>query len=127
MTTENAEELHPDERVLLVEEDADLREAMAGWLEESGYNVSTAGNGAEALNLLRAGLVPCVILLDLMMPKVNGWQFRDEQKKHAAWAEIPVVVVSAMANLKERPIDAAAVVQKPVNLKVLTGLLDKHC
>ena len=82
--------------VLLVEDDIDVREAVADTLDEAGYRVSPARNGQEALDMLRSGAVqPRVILLDLMMPVMDGWQFREEQLRDPALASIPVVALSA--------------------------------
>jgi CheY-like chemotaxis protein len=89
--------------VLIVEDDADIRESLGDALEFEGYDVATAGNGFEALRLLRSGLKPGVILLDLVMPIMSGWQFRQVQLADPSLAGIPVVVVSASAPGDARP------------------------
>lgn len=104
--------------VLLVEDDIDVREAVADTLDEAGYRVSPARNGQEALDMLRSGAVqPRVILLDLMMPVMDGWQFREEQLRDPALASIPVVALSAHGGIEA--LDAAAHLRKPVELKQL--------
>jgi CheY-like chemotaxis protein len=113
-------------RVLVVDDDADVRAALAEILEIHGYVVASAANGKEALALLReAAARPAVIVLDVLMPEMDGWQFRAEQKKDPALAAIPVVVVSAMRNADG--FDAAAVFHKPVNVDRLLAALDQIC
>jgi CheY-like chemotaxis protein len=104
-------ESQPGKDVLLVEDDALVRGAMKMVLEWEGYRVSCAGNGREALDLLHGGERPALILLDLQMPVLDGWEFRREQGRDPALAPIPVVVVSA-ADAKGSP-EAAAHVRKP--------------
>lgn len=89
--------------VLIVEDDRDIRECMADALEVEGYSVALAGNGREALDLLRAGVRPDLILLDLLMPVMSGWEFRQEQLSDPLLSGIPVVVVSASAPGGLRP------------------------
>jgi two-component system response regulator MprA len=81
--------------VLIVEDDHDIRECMADALEVEGYSVALAANGREALEKLRAGVRPDLILLDLLMPVMSGWEFRHEQLADPLLSGIPVVVVSA--------------------------------
>ena len=81
--------------VLIVDDDYDLRETMRDVLEEEGYLVNTASNGQEALDRLRDGESPEVVVLDLMMPVMDGWHFLDELERDGALADIPVVVMSA--------------------------------
>jgi two-component system response regulator MprA len=81
--------------VLIVEDDRDIRECIADALEVEGYSVALAGNGREALEKLRAGVRPELILLDLLMPVMSGWEFRHEQLADPLLSGIPVVVVSA--------------------------------
>jgi CheY-like chemotaxis protein len=116
---------HP---VLLVEDDWDVREALAVTLEEF-HEVRVASDGAEGLQLLRAGLHPCVILLDLMMPVMNGFAFRREQRADPALADIPVIVVScAVRTLDEvRDMNVAAVLPKPVDCDRMLGLVAELC
>src|SRR5205814_8831977 len=84
-------------RILVVDDDPDIRDSLREVLEDEGYDVSCVGNGREALDHLKAASPrPCVILLDLMMPVMDGWQFRREQKKlEPELANIPLVVITA--------------------------------
>jgi CheY-like chemotaxis protein len=112
--------------VLVVEDDADIREVLVALLQEFDYGVVPARNGQEALQLLRGGTIrPCVILLDLWMPVMDGWQFRDEQQKDAALAAIPVV---ALSGTDERgAFDAAAYLIKPVQFDPLVSTVRRFC
>ena len=110
-------ESQPGQRVLLVEDDALIREAMKMVLEWEGYRVACAGHGREALDLLRKGEPPALILLDLMMPVLDGWSFRRELQRDPALAPIPVVVVSA-ADVRGA-VDAAGHVRKPFQAEEL--------
>jgi CheY-like chemotaxis protein len=101
-------------RVLIIEDDADIREALSMLLEAEGYECAHAANGAEGLALVRRHR-PDVILLDLMMPVMDGWQFRAEQKWDASIADIPVVVMSASSGGADLD-GAAACVPKPYTL-----------
>src|SRR5438445_6065998 len=80
--------------VLIVDDDADVRDAMEFLLRSEGYRTVTAADGDDALTKLRAGLEPCLILLDLMMPWKDGFQFRREQMRDPRLSAIPVVVLS---------------------------------
>jgi CheY-like chemotaxis protein len=111
--------------VLLVEDDGDLRDAMADTLEESGYSVAAVSNGLECLEWLReADRPPSLILLDLMMPVMDGWQFRVEQLKDPKLAAIPVVILSAMASPAVN--DNVEHLKKPVKLQPLLALVARY-
>jgi CheY-like chemotaxis protein len=110
--------------VLVVEDDSETRAAVSDALRERGYDVLPAADGREALNLLRAGARPSVILLDLMMP-LNGWQFRVEQMKEADLARIPVIVMTAAETYWGVPEGAAALLRKPFNLQTLFAEIDR--
>jgi CheY-like chemotaxis protein len=98
-------------------------------LEELGHEVRVASDGAEALKLLRAGLHPCVILLDLFMPVMDGFAFRREQRADATLVDIPVIVVSgAVTTVDEvRDMKVAAVLVKPVDCDRMLGLVAELC
>jgi signal transduction histidine kinase len=108
-------------RVLLVEDDADIRDVLTQMLSDEGVQVSSANNGREALTTLQRGVPPDVIVLDLMMPVMDGWQFRLEQKKDPTLASIPVVAMSADASAKAEAIDVDAYVRKPLEFNNLLG------
>jgi len=116
--------------VLVVDDDAAIREALSDLLGDEGYRVATATNGAEALTLLRPPeeLRPCVILLDLMMTVMSGQEFYAEQQRDPDLATIPIVVISADGNLA---LKAAAFggqfLSKPVRLETVLGVLDRLC
>ena len=97
--------------VLLVEDEELIRGAMRMVLEREGYRVTCAGNGREALRLLRSGERPSLILLDLMLPVLDGWRFRREQKRDPNLAPIPVVVVSGSGLASAVPAEGR--LQKP--------------
>ena len=106
------------EAILIVDDDNDVRSALAELLEEEGFAVEGAPNGRAALARLRDGAAhPAVILLDLMMPGMDGWDFRSEQMRDPNLAAVPVVIVSASGFSREsirtqfRP---AAYVEKPI-------------
>src|SRR5690242_18258082 len=92
---------YPGKSILVVEDDPLTREALAMVLGEAGCRVACAADGREALGLLRAGPKPDLILLDLSLPVLDGRQFRREQLQDPALAGIPVVVVSAAADLSQ--------------------------
>jgi CheY-like chemotaxis protein len=86
----------PFRTILVVEDDPESRDALRLALKLAGHTVHTAAHGQEALDLLRAGSPPDLILLDLMMPVLSGWQFREVQRQNPALAGIPVVILSAV-------------------------------
>jgi CheY-like chemotaxis protein len=110
--------------VLLVDDDPDLRDITRFVLEGEGFGVATAGNGDEALQRLRVGKLPAIVLLDLMMPVMNGFQFLEEVAKIPSFKEIPVVVLTA-ASVTEVA-GAVAVVPKPIELGFLIKLVERH-
>ena len=115
-------------RVLIVEDDLDTREMLARFLEIAGYDVLQAANGREALDVLRGGTAASVILLDLMMPVMDGWQFRGEQRSDPSMSHIPVVVVTA-AGSRDRvpPIEVDAWLPKPIDLDGLLETIEAFC
>jgi CheY-like chemotaxis protein len=117
--------LCPHAQVLVVEDDADIRRSFVDLLEGEGYGVNTAENGADALAMLTRITRPCVILLDLMMPVMNGWQFLHARDGDAALAHIPVIIVSAMA--QRMPETVEAVIPKPVDVDSLLGAIERCC
>ncbi len=119
----------PAAPVLVVEDNAEVRQALVALLEAEGYHVAEAVDGVSALRLLRTGAVqPCLIVLDLMMPRMSGWDFRMEQSSDLRLAGIPVVVVSAdpLASQAER-MGAAAVLSKPADPERFIALIERHC
>jgi CheY-like chemotaxis protein len=116
-------------RVLVVDDDYAVLDAIKEVLEDEGYEVSLAANGLEALKELRRGDRPCVILLDLMMPVMNGWEFRREQLLDQALAAIPTVIVTAHNRPDEstEELMASACLRKPAQPDQLLATVQKYC
>jgi signal transduction histidine kinase len=106
-------------QILLVEDDRGIRDTLQETLEDEGYAVATAENGRDALEALRGGARPDLIVLDLRMPVMDGWQFRAAQKSDAAIAGIPVLAISADGSAKAEAIDAQAYLRKPLSTDAL--------
>jgi CheY-like chemotaxis protein len=100
---------------------------LGRFLELEGFDVELAANGKQALERLSSGVHPCVILLDLMMPVMDGWQFRREQVRDRDLADIPVIVVSAAGRERIAEIDANAYLTKPVDLEQLLERVSQYC
>ncbi len=115
--------------ILIVEDDDDVRSAMVAVLEASGYRVVAATHGREALEHLRSAVPICIILLDLWMPVMNGFEFRAEQMKDPALAAVPVVVITADRPAARRAADLGVLawMTKPVEFEELLGILEQHC
>jgi CheY-like chemotaxis protein len=116
--------------IMVVEDDPDIADAIALVLEDAGYAVTLAPNGREALEALhRARSLPRLILLDLMMPVMDGWQFRAEQKSSAELAAVPVALVSAHIDIRSEAarLDAVGWLKKPIDLQELLRLAEQHC
>jgi CheY-like chemotaxis protein len=117
--------------VLVVEDDEDLRSAMEAVLLARGHRVATAGDGAEALAWLRegAGRRPCLVLLDLMMPGMNGFELMSVMNADPVLATIPVVVITgAGARVERRAADfREGVLPKPVEVKDLLCTVSRYC
>ena len=122
--------MHADKRsILIVEDDEDVRGALAAVLEEEGYSVLEARHGEEALRMLRGAGAVCLILLDLFMPTMNGWAFRDEQRRDPDLSAIPVIVLSAdgAAVKSAASMGALDYMVKPVDFDRLLKLIALHC
>ena len=119
----------PTRSILIVEDDEPVREALVALLEGAGYRVVEAADGAEALQRLRGTDPVGLILLDLMMPVMNGWEFRDHQRRDPALAAIPVVIVTAdhAAAAKAAAVGAAGCLLKPFEVPELLGLVERYC
>lgn len=113
--------------VLIVEDDEDLRDMMAQMLSIEGFDTATAANGREALDYLHGTTKPNVILLDLMMPIMDGWEFRRQQKADPDLAPVPVIILSALDQTRAAPVDAEAFLKKPLDFGRLLELVRDHC
>jgi two-component system, chemotaxis family, chemotaxis protein CheY len=113
-------------RVLVVDDDAEIRQIVKDVLEEAGCEVALAREGREALNILRAAGAPrpCLILLDLMMPVMDGYEFREEQLRDSALAEIPVVMFTASGTSVRLE---GEVLRKPFRLDRLLTIVESKC
>jgi CheY-like chemotaxis protein len=113
-------------RILIVDDDHDIGEALGEILEDRGFAVSAENNGAEALKRLRAAPeLPSAILLDLMMPIMDGYQFLDEQRQDPRLASIPVVILTAGYGVDRARFQGAPVVLKPIKLPQLMSTLQR--
>ncbi len=110
--------------ILVVDDDQDIRESLRAALEDAGYGVLSAAHGDQALSLLAENpRLPDLILLDLMMPIKDGWQFRAAQREDPKWRGIPVVIISAGGNVEQKALnlEARGWLRKPIQLQVLLG------
>ena len=115
--------------ILVVEDEDDVRESLAAILESEGYSVLEAAHGGEALECLRAGDDVGLILLDMFMPTMNGWAFRDAQRRDPDLSAIPVIVLSAdgAAVKSAASMGALDYMVKPVDFDRLLKLIALHC
>ena len=119
------DEKHEGPRILVIDDDEGVREAMVSILEVMGYRVASATNGKEALDYLRDAATPDLIISDLAMPVMDGRQFRREQVKEPRLAKIPVIVVSALSD--QTDIDANEIFIKPVEVDILLAAVNRYC
>jgi two-component system, chemotaxis family, chemotaxis protein CheY len=124
---EGLRERSMSDRIMVIEDDPDFREALLACLEQERYDVVAATDGRAGLELLKWGIVPRVILLDLMMPVMDGWEFRRHQLADAALASIPVIVMSADPRGRRLAECGGvhAVLTKPVDFEVLREHLER--
>jgi two-component system, cell cycle sensor histidine kinase and response regulator CckA len=113
------------ERILVVEDDRSIRSALQAILEDEGYGVTTAENGRQALENLLTSVAPDLIVLDLRMPVMDGWEFRAAQKSDPVLARIPVLAVSADGSAKAAAIDAEAYLRKPLSSDALLNAIER--
>ncbi len=113
--------------VLIIEDDADLREMMAQLLNIEGFHAATAANGRDALEYLRRSAPPDLILLDLMMPVMDGWEFRRVQQHDPDLANVPVVILSALDRSRAGDLEPAAFLKKPLDFDHLLQLVRTYC
>jgi DNA-binding response OmpR family regulator len=120
--------------VLVIEDDQDMRILLGMFLELHGYQVAEASDGDEGLRTLRAVRLrtpgaPCIVILDLMMPRMDGRQFRTAQRADAVIADVPIVVVSGVGDVQRLTtgLDAVAVLRKPVDFDRLLQIVEEQC
>jgi CheY-like chemotaxis protein len=116
--------------VLLIEDDREIRSALSDLLAEDGYAVDTAENGQRALDYLGHSMyLPCLILLDVMMPVMDGYAFRAEQIKNPHWAKIPTVMITADGHIqtKAQNMGLKDYLPKPIDFDQLLDLTSRYC
>jgi CheY-like chemotaxis protein len=116
-------------KILIVDDDVDIVDALCDVLTDEGYPVAVAKDGLEAMGYLESNPPPCLILLDWMMPRCDGPGFRRRQRAVPVLADIPVVLLTADPRVEEkaREIAAAAYLRKPIDLEDLLALIERHC
>jgi CheY-like chemotaxis protein len=110
-------------KVLIVDDEPDIRDSLCEFFEEEGYSVSSASNGAEALGLLRAGDLPGIIILDLIMPMMGGNELYSRMQSDPRLSGVPVLVSTSNPSLVPRGIPS---LKKPVDLTELLDLVRMH-
>jgi CheY-like chemotaxis protein len=114
--------------VLLVDDDEDLRDSIADLLRQRGYAVATAEDGHAALAVIAGSMrTPCIVLLDLVMPGMDGWTFLALVQADPATATIPVVIASAHARSHAPPAGIVGILHKPFDLQELFTVVARHC
>lgn len=115
--------------ILLVDDDPAIRAAFTDLLEEEGFSVLTAAHGADALCLLRRMPPPRLIVLDLMMPVLDGWGFLEAQRQDLVLSSIPVVILSAhiLSDSEAYKLNVALYLRKPVNIFSLLMIVETYC
>jgi CheY-like chemotaxis protein len=113
--------------ILIVEDDKDLRDTLRDALELEGYAAVSVENGRAALRHLATGAKPCMILLDLMMPVMDGWTFRQELLKDRSLAAIPVVVMTAATAARASAVASHATLYKPLHMGRVIDVVQEHC
>jgi CheY-like chemotaxis protein len=117
---------HTQHSILVVEDDQDIREAVAELLELEGYSVSSASNGQEGLNVLATLRQPCLVLLDLMMPVLTGYEFLERLRITGTQSLVPVLIMTA-SHVTELPDGAAGLLRKPVEMTHLLQAVARFC
>jgi CheY-like chemotaxis protein len=121
--------MNTSKTILVVDDDFDIRETLKDILEDEGFEAQGAADGIEALEYLKSKPPPGLILLDWMMPRCNGAEFRHRQRSDPDLADIPVVLLTADMRLEEKTkaLDADGYLNKPLELDKLLEVVEKHC
>ena len=112
--------------ILIVEDDEDIRSVIVDLLESEGYVTLSASNGKEALEILKKAAKPCLVLLDMMMPIMNGRQFLDTIMSDSRLAPLPVLIVSAVAD-KSIAEGSIGYLRKPIDIDVILRVVSQYC
>jgi DNA-binding response OmpR family regulator len=115
--------------VLVVDDYDALRDACTAFLTATGFEVLAASSGREALDILAEGFRPCVVLLDVSMPEMDGWTVWERMQAHREWSQTPVVMLSARSVNRERVRDAGIreFLSKPVAPERVVAIVERHC
>lgn len=113
--------------VMVIDDDDDIRETLAGLLEDEGYEVAAFPSGVDGLQALKGGLAPRVILLDLMMPVMDGAEFRRAQLADPALASIPVILITAAGLDRVQRSDYSEVLRKPLKIDRVLDAIALYC
>ncbi len=113
--------------VLVVDDDDDFRTELAGALASRGYRVWAAGDGKQALACLESSERPSVVLLDLSMPRMDGWQLRYALTERDALQGVPIVVMTGAQSQKAEQLDVAEVLEKPFSIDHVVTVIERHC
>lgn len=105
--------------VMVVDDDPDIRTALATCLGSEGYHVEVCADGREAMDRIGKGQHPRVIVLDLMMPRMNGFDVLEALRSHGPWSRIPVVIISANRGYSSEDLGVHSVLRKPFDLQDL--------
>ena len=110
--------------LLIVEDEADLRASLQEYFEDQGYRVATATNGQEALDALAGDELPCLVILDLLMPVMSGREVYDRMQQDARLAAVPVIVSTSDPS---RAPAGVTTLRKPIDLRRLLAAVQQHC
>ena len=115
--------------ILVVDDQSESSDAVGLLLEQQGLKVRVAHDGEEALDALHRGLRPCLVVVDLMMPKMDGWEFRQRQLSDPQFATIPVVMMSGYPNAQKAAgtLGVRTILKKPLDPSRLLALVHRHC
>lgn len=118
-----------DRSVLVVGDDPELRTIYQEVLSDGGFKVVAARDGLDALEILDGGAMPCVMVLDLRMPRMSGWELADRLHADGRWRHVPLIVVAAYYRIAEEAerLGAHAWLQKPIDLSRLVGAVEEAC
>lgn len=112
--------------MLVIDDDPDARDMLAAIVEKAGYTAATACNGREALEMLQE-MRPELIFLDVVMPDVDGHEFRQEQRRHLEWLKIPTVVMTGIDDEPMLDVAVEQTLRKPVRARDLLAIVERHC
>lgn len=120
--------MQPRGNILVIDDDDDTRTCLMAVLEAEGYDVRGASNGLDGLAILRSAYTPDLVLLDLMMPVMSGWDLLEELKKVPKLTDLPVVVFTAAGDpLPKQAILAKPIVRKPIEIDLLLRMVNDYC